>query len=79
MSEVEMHMPVNIGDYTDPILTPSGYLIIKLENKKDNEESEENIEKKIERLVKIKTNQQLNQFSNIYLNKLKKDVVINEI
>ena len=70
---------LNIGDYTDPILTPSGYLIIKLENKKDNEESEENIEKKIERLVKIKTNQQLNQFSNIYLNKLKKDVVINEI
>ena len=70
---------LNVGDYTDPILTPSGYLIIKLENKKDNEESEENIEKKIERLVKIKTNQQLNQFSNIYLNKLKKDVVINEI
>ena len=70
---------LNIGDYTDPILTPSGYLIVKLENKKDNEVSEENIEKKIERLVKIKTNQQLNQFSNIYLNKLKKDVVINEI
>ena len=70
---------LNIGDYTDPILTPSGYLIIKLENKKDSEESEENIEKKIERLVKIKTNQQLIQFSNIYLNKLKKDVVINEI
>ena len=70
---------LNIGDYTDPILTPSGYLIIKLENKKDSEESEENIEKKIERLVKIKTNQQLNQFSNIYLNKLKKDVIINEI
>ena len=70
---------LKIGDYTDQILTPSGYLIVKLENKKDNEESEENIEKKIERLVKIKTNQQLNQFSNIYLNKLKKDVVINEI
>jgi peptidyl-prolyl cis-trans isomerase SurA len=70
---------LNIGDYTDPILTPSGYLIVKLENKKDSEESEENIEKKIERLVKIKTNQQLNQFSNIYLNKLKKDVVINEV
>ena len=70
---------LNIGDYTDPILTPSGYLIIKLENKKDSEESEENIEKKIERLVKIKTNQQLIQFSNIYLNKLKNDVVINEI
>ena len=70
---------LNIGDYTDPILTPSGYLIVKLENKKDNEVSEEDIEKKIDKLVRIKTNQQLNQFSNIYLNKLKKDVVINEI
>ena len=70
---------LNIGDYTDPILTPSGYLIVKLENKKDNEVSEEDIEKKIDRLVRTKTNQQLNQFSNIYLNKLKKDVVINEI
>ena len=37
---------LNLGDYTDPILTPSGYLIVKLENKKNNEESEENIEKK---------------------------------
>ena len=70
---------LNIGDYTDPILTPSGYLIVKLENKKDNEVSEEDIEKKIDRLIRIKTNQQLNQFSNIYLNKLRKDVVINEI
>ena len=69
---------LNIGDYTDPILTPSGYLIVKLENKKDNVESEENIEKKIERLVKIKTNQQLNQFSNIYFMKIKKDFLINE-
>lgn len=70
---------LNIGDYTDPILTPSGYLIVKLENKKNNEVSEEDIEKKIDRLIRTKTNQQLNQFSNIYLNKLKKDVIINEI
>ena len=70
---------LKIGEFTDPILTPSGYLIIKLENKKINEVSKENIEKKIKTLVRIKTNQQLNQFSNIYLNKLKNDVVINEI
>ena len=70
---------INVGEFTDPILTPSGYLIIKLENKKKNEASREDIEKKIERLVRIKTNQQLGQFSNIYLNKLKKDAMINEI
>ncbi len=70
---------LKIGEYTDPILTPSGYLIVLLENKKQNETSKEDIENKIERLIKIKTNQQLTQFSNIYLNKLKKDVVINEL
>ncbi len=70
---------LQIGEYTDPILTPSGYLIVLLENKKQNESSKEDIENKIERLIKIKTNQQLTQFSNIYLNKLKKDVVINEL
>ena len=70
---------LKIGEYTDPILTPSGYLIVLLENKKQNESSKEDIENKIERLIKIKTNQQLTQFSNIYLNKLKKDVVINEL
>ena len=70
---------LKVGEFTDPILTPGGYLIIKLENKKKNEQSQEDIEKKIERLVVIKTNQQLGQFSNIYLNKLKKDALINEI
>ena len=54
-------------------------MIIKLENKKKNETSKEDIEKKIGRLVRIKTNQQLGQFSNIYLNKLMKDTIINEI
>ena len=42
---------LNIGDYTDPILTPSGYLIVKLENKKNNEVSEEDIEKKIDEIL----------------------------
>ncbi len=70
---------LEIGEYTAPILTPSGYLIVLLENKKKNESTKEDIEKKIERLIRIKTNQQLVQFSNIYLNKLQKDVVINEL
>ena len=69
---------LKVGEYTKPILTPSGYLIIQLVDKKTNNNSQENIDKKIERLALLKTNQQLNQFSNIYLNKLTKDVIINE-
>ena len=30
-------------------------------------------------IVKKKTNEQLNQFSNIYFNKIKKNVLINEL
>ena len=52
-------------------------MIFTLSNAIMNDEFND-IEKKIERLVVIKTNQQLGQFSNIYLNKLKKDATINE-
>ena len=40
---------------------------------------EKNFEKKVNNLIRIKTNQQLNQLSNIYLNKVKKDLTINEL
>ena len=33
----------------------------------------------LENLIKSRTNQQLNQFSNMYFNKIKKDTNINEL
>ena len=38
-----------------------------------------NLEEELSKIVQIKTNEQLNQFSNIFLNKFKKDIVINEL
>ena len=38
-----------------------------------------NIEKELKLAVRNKTNEQLNQFSNIYFNKIKKDLTINEL
>ena len=70
---------LKIGEYSKPILTQSGFLIIKINDVKTNEFNEESIEKKIDTLIRIKTNQQLNQLSNIYLNKIKKDLIINEL
>jgi peptidyl-prolyl cis-trans isomerase SurA len=70
---------LKIGEYSKPILTQSGFLIIKINDVKTNEFNEESIEKKIDALIRIKTNQQLNQLSNIYLNKIKKDLIINEL
>ena len=54
-------------------------MIIKINDIKKDISNEQSIEKKVDTLIRIKTNQQLNQFSNIYLNKIKKDLVINEL
>ena len=68
---------LNIGEYTKPQVIPGGFLILKLNDVKKNEVSV-NIEDEIKKLIKIKTNQQLNQYSNIYFNKIKKNTKINE-
>jgi peptidyl-prolyl cis-trans isomerase SurA len=68
---------LKIGEHTKPILVPGGFLILKLidlrEIKKDFD-----LNKEIKKIVNEKTNQQLNRFSNIYFNKVKKDTIINE-
>ena len=69
---------LKIGEHTSPILVPGGFLILKLLNFKEVNK-EFNIENEIEKIVQEKTNQQLNRFSNIYFNKVKKDIVINEL
>ena len=69
---------LKIGEHTNPILVPGGFLILKLLDFKEvNKEFD--IENEVEKIVKEKTNLQLNRFSNIYFNKVKKDIVINEL
>lgn len=69
---------LEIGNYTNPIVLPGGILILKIENAKEVEK-QINIDEELEFIVKKKTQQQLNQFSNIYLKKIKKDIKINEL
>ena len=69
---------LKVGEHTRPILVPGGFLILKLLDFKEvNKEFD--IENEVKKIVKEKTNQQLNRFSNIYFNKVKKDIVINEL
>ena len=69
---------LKIGEHTSPTLVPGGFLILKLLDFKEvNKEFD--IENEVKKIVKEKTNQQLNRFSNIYFNKVKKDIVINEL
>jgi len=69
---------LNVGDFTMPIVIPGGFLIIKLEDVKE-QDKEINLEEEIQKLAALKTNQQLNQFSTIYYNKIKKDIKIEKL
>ena len=63
------------GQFSKPIRTSSGFIIIKIEDKKKYE-LKFDLNKKVEEVIKFKTNEQLDQFSSIYFNKLKKDLII---
>lgn len=67
-----------VGDITSPIVIPGGFLMLKIEDVR-NVEKKLNLEKEVELVYKEKVNEQLNRFSNIYFNKVKKDIKINEI
>lgn len=65
------------NQHTKPILIPSGYLILYIEDIKQIEKKIDFEKEVLNRINSIQT-QQLNQFSNIFFNKIKKDVIINE-
>ena len=69
---------LKIGEYSDPQTIPGGFLIIKL-NDINNKKISVNMKKELNNLIRLKTNQQLNQFSNIYFNKIKKNIKIEKI
>ena len=66
------------GQFSKPIRTSSGFIIVKINDKRDYV-SEFNLSDKINEVIRFKTNEQLNQFSNIYLNRLKKDLIIYDL
>ena len=60
-----------------PIIIPGGALMIKL-IKREFEDNKINVEEKINQAIKNKINQQLNNFSLLYFNKIKNILEINE-
>ncbi len=63
------------GEFTKPIRTSSGFIILKIDEEK-NYESKSNLDDKVRQAINFKINDQLNQFSNMYFNKLKKSMII---
>lgn len=69
---------LEIGEFSQPIIIPGGALIIKVENIKEID-NKINLNEKLNELIRYTTNEQLNQFSNIYFNKVKRNIKINEL
>ena len=71
-------MKIDINNFTEPLVIPGGYLILKV-NEKRIAKKDIRLEDELKKIIEIKTNKQLNQFSNIFLSKIKKDIIINEL
>ena len=63
------------GQFSKPVRTSSGFIIIKIDEEKEYV-LKFNLTDRIDEIIRFKTNEQLNQFSNMYLNKLKKNLII---
>ena len=68
---------MKIDEITKPIKYPNGYLILKLNDKKEIKQKID-FERELKELIAFEKNKQLNQFSLLYYKKLKQNTVINE-
>ena len=67
-----------INEFTEPITVPGGFIILQINDIKF-QKLEINIEDELKKIINISKNNQLNQFSKIYFNKIKKNIEINEL
>ena len=69
---------LKINDHTKPINVPNGFLILQINDIK-NTKIEIDIDNELKKLENYEKNNQLNQYSKIYFNKVKKDLEIHEL
>ena len=69
---------LRINDFTKPINVSSGFLILKINDIK-NTQIEVDLEDELKKLTNFEKNNQLNQYSKIYFNKVKKNLQIDEL
>jgi peptidyl-prolyl cis-trans isomerase SurA len=69
---------LKINDFTKPINIQGGFLILQINDIK-NTKIEIDVEKEFRKLENYEKNNQLNQYSKIYFNKIKKDLEISEL
>ena len=64
---------LKVGEFTKPIILSNGILILKLMNTK-NLETTIDVENELKKAINYERNRQLNQYSKIYYNKIKKNL-----
>ena len=69
---------LKISEFTKPIVVPGGFLLLQINNIKKTE-IEVDFDKELEKLIDFEKNNQLNQYSKIYFNKIKKNLNIDEL
>jgi len=69
---------LNIDDHTKPITVPGGFLILKINDIRFVESKNFDLDKELNEIISLRRNEQLNNYSNIYFNKIKKESIINE-
>ena len=69
---------LKVNSITKPIIVPGGFLILQINDIK-NEKIEIDLKKELAKLINFEKNNQLNQYSKIYFNKVKKDLEISEL
>ena len=67
---------LKIGEFTKPIILSTGIMILKLINTR-NSETAIDIENELKKAINYERNRQLNQYSKIYYNKIKKNLGFN--
>jgi len=68
---------LKINEVSEAIKIPNGYLLVKLNNKKEFTQ-QINIEKELKKLLDYETNNQLNNFSIIFYKRLEQNAEVNE-
>ncbi len=66
---------LDVNEITKPIKLNNGFILIKLNNKKEFNQKID-LDEQLKRLINSETNRQLNNFSNIHFKKLKKNLDI---
>ena len=70
--------PIKNNKITKPITVPGGFLILKIDDNREVE-NKDNIQDQLKLITNQIINEQLNQHSIIYFNKIKKNIKINEL